>query len=161
MHTSDSVFKAFQRALEFGKRLPDAGPTGYASPWPEIVRLGHEGYSSNRQTVFSLTAAELKEYETTVSWMAFLKQESDRRILWAAASGMQGYRIAKLCRPVVSQSTISRRVMWALGFIAYKLNDGELPPGFAIQPQQHASPSELAMGSPWDVLRKPERSAEL
>jgi hypothetical protein len=154
MYTIESVLKAFQRALELAKRLPPAGPQGPKNPWPDIVRLGHEGYVDNNQRVSALTAAELADYETTVSWIAFLKNESDRRILWAYAAGLPGWKIAKRCTPAVSQSTISRRIMWALGFIKVKLNLGEAPPGFEIQsPCDKVIPGST-MASPWDVLKK-------
>ena len=135
MHTTDSVFKSLQRALEIAKRLPEAAPTGYSNPWPQVLRLGWEGYAEGSKAAPAVTDSELKEYETTLSWMAFVKAESDRRIVWAAASGMPGYRIAKRCNPVVSQSTISRRVAWALGFITFKLNNGEAPPPFEMSKQ--------------------------
>jgi hypothetical protein len=151
MHTTESVLAAFQRALELAKRLPPSGPQGLGNPWPDIVRLGHEGYVDNNKSSSTLTAAELADYEIVVSWMAFLKQEADRRILWAYAGGMPGWKIAKRCNPVVSQSTISRRIMWALAFITFKLNAGETPPAFAINPVP--LPLPMTMGSPWDIVR--------
>ncbi len=133
MTTPEQVFQAFERAVKYAMRLPAAGPAGISNPWPAILRLGFEGYVQNDKTSLPLTAAELKEFETTSSWISFLKNESDRRLLWAFAAGMPGWKIAKACRPKVSQSTLSRRLLWALGFISYKLDVGETPPAFELQ----------------------------
>lgn len=154
MHTTDSVLAAIERALEFAKRLPTAGPEGPSNPWPKIIRLGHEGYFENNTASPHLTTAELQEYEMTIAWMSFIKDEPSRRILWAYAAGLPGWKIAKRCTPVVSQSTISRRILWALGFIMVKLNLGENPPGFEIQPPCDKVTPVSAMASPWDVLKK-------
>ncbi len=131
-HTPELVFNKIERAIKLAIRLPSASPKGYTSPWPEILRLGHEGYVDNEKAKQPLTAAELQEYETTSSWMSFLKREGDRRLLWAYAAGIPGWKICKACRPVVSQSTVSRRIIWALAFISSRLDSGETPPGFEL-----------------------------
>lgn len=154
MHTTDSVLAQFKRALELAKRLPSDGPKGPTSPWPNIIRLGHEGYVDNLPKPFALTAAELAEYETTVSWMSFIREEPYRRMLWVFAAGMPCWKIAKKCNPVVSQSTVNRRLLWALGFITFKLNNNESPPGFEVQKSIANSVQDTALASPWDVLRK-------
>ena len=133
MHTAESVLTAFQRATEFAKRLPNVGPKGYGNPWPEILRLGHEGYCENDKPSPALTADEMAEYETKLSWMGFIKEDVFRRILWYYAAGVPGWKIAKAIDPRVSQSTISRRIMWVLGFIVYKVNHGEVPPVIRYQ----------------------------
>lgn len=133
MYTTDSVLDAFRRAVELAKRLPGGAPKGVFSPWPEILRVGHEGYSENANALPRLTAAEMKEYETTLSWLAFVKDETSRRVLLYYAAGVPGWKIAKgFHHPSISQSTVSRRILWALGFITFKLNAGEVPPPIAF-----------------------------
>ncbi len=131
-HTPEFVLNALERATELAKRLPSAGPAGISSTWPEILRLGNEGYIEKSVPSNPLTASEMQEYETTSSWMSYLKSEADRKILWAYAAGMPGWKIANASRPKVSQSTVSRRILWALTFIAIKLDMGEKPPGFQL-----------------------------
>lgn len=133
MHTPQTVFQAFERASKLAMRLPNGGPKGLSSPWPEILRLGHEGYCQDDKRSSPLTAVEMQEYETTASWIRFIKDANARRMLWAHAAGVPGWKIAKTSLPPVSQSTVSRRILWSLGFIAYKLNDGETPPAFEFQ----------------------------
>jgi hypothetical protein len=132
-HTPEHVFDAFVRATELAKRLPSARPASITSPWPDILRLGHEGYAENEKAKQPLTAEEMKAFEETSKWMSFLKNESDRRILWAYAAGIPGWKICKACRPAVSQSTVSRRIIWALAFISSRLDAGVAPPGFEVQ----------------------------
>ena len=129
MYTTDSVLDAFRRAVELAKRLPGGAPKGVSSPWPDILRLGSEGYSEKGMASPSLTGAEMKEYETTMSWLTFVKDETSRRVLLYYAAGVPGWKIAKgFHHPSISQSTVSRRILWALGFITFKLNAGEAPP---------------------------------
>jgi hypothetical protein len=130
MHTTESVFDAFVRATEYAKRLPTTVPKGVTSPWPSILRLGYEGYSEHEKTVTPITAREMLEYETTCLWMSFIKDESVRRLVWAFAAGVPAWKLAKAFRPRVSESTVRRKIIWALGFMMIKLNDGETPPGF-------------------------------
>ncbi len=133
MHTADTIFVAFQRAVAIALRLPCAGPTGMSNPWPHILRLGHEGYCEKGKPSSALTAAEMEEFETTSSWIGFMKHENDRRMIWACAAGVPGWKVGKALQPPVSQSTISRRMLWALGFITWKLNHNEVPPPIRLR----------------------------
>ena len=134
MHDARSILEAFKRAAILAKRLPNAGPAKVPNVWPEILRLNYQGYVENDTRSPALTAAELMEYKTTASWMSFIEDASYRRLLWIYAAGVPGWKIAKVCRPRISQSTISRKITWALAFIADKLNHGATPPAFEYHP---------------------------
>ena len=133
MPTAEAVLNAFRRATDLAKRLPAAGPKGIGNPWPEILRYGHEGYVDAKESAQPLTALEMAEYETTMTWLGFIKEPVYRRILLAYSAGVPGWRIAKAIHPKISQPTVSRRVLWALGFIAVKLDMGETPPPIEYQ----------------------------
>lgn len=128
MHTTDSVFQAFERASKLAMRLPSGAPQGVSSSWPEILRLAHEGYFENNRSSEALTSKEVEEFETTSAWIKFIDDEGTRRMLWLYASGMPGWQIAKLTQPRVSQPTVSRRILAALALITGKLNLGMSPP---------------------------------
>jgi hypothetical protein len=128
MHTCDTVLKAFQLALVLARRLPADVP----SPWPGILWFGYEGHSQKAATSSPLTPKELADYQTISPWINFIKDEPSRFILWAYASGIPHTTISERYGPKITPTMIARRVMWALGFITWKLNDGQQPPAIAL-----------------------------
>ena len=130
VHDAESILNAFQRAVKVAERLPNAGPAEVANRWPEVLQINYECLVHNIKPSNGLTTAELDEFNRTVSWSAFLKEEAHRRLLWAYASGVSSCRIAKALSPSIPESAISRRILWALAFISYKVNHGETPPRF-------------------------------
>lgn len=128
MHTCDTVLKAFQRALPLAQRLPADVP----SPWPGILWFNYEGHSQKAVTSPPLTVKELADYQTVANWINFIKDEPSRRILWAFAAGVPHTKIAARYGPKITPTMIARRVMWATGFITWKLNDGQTPPAIDL-----------------------------
>ena len=126
MYTTKTVFEAIQRAVDLAARLP--GDADLYSPWPDIRRFDYMGHNANEKKTSPLTAAELQEYETTLSWVRFIRDKHARIVLWAYVAGVSEQTIAKTYGPPVSQASISQAILWGLGFITYKLNVGEAPP---------------------------------
>lgn len=130
MHDAESILNAFRRAVKVAERIPNAGPIAVSNRWPEVLQINYECCVQNSKASNGLTAAELVEFNRTVSWSAFLKEEAHRRLLWAYASGVSSCKISKAFSPPIPESSISQRILWALAFISYKVNHGETPPRF-------------------------------
>lgn len=137
MHTTDTVFAGFQRAVELALRLPSGCPASVSDPWPVIFRLGYERHGERDLKMPPLSAAEMQEFVTIASWIRFIKDQPSRDIVWAYTAGVPALRIAKALHPKITEAMIGRRIMWALGYITWKLNDGQQPP--AIELPAHAT----------------------
>ncbi len=140
MHTTESLCNALKQALAYARRLPADAP----SPWPGILWFGHEGVGQDVPSTPPLTAVEMEEYAIISSWMNFLKEEGYRRLLWAFVAGVPHWKIAEVVGPPVTPTAVARRIMWATGFIAFKLDDGQTPPAVtppAVTPLASAATS--------------------
>ena len=160
MHTTDTVMKALRRALDLAKRLAPDDPSGPRYPWLKITHDEAAGNIGTNSKVTGLTVAELNEYSETLAWLNFLKIEGDRKILLLYAAGLSVGDIARRCNAPASQVALSKRILWAAGFIAYKLNAGENPPAFDSM-RQAPSPEATPMEPPWKYRAEPVDPAML
>jgi len=135
-HNAKTVRAAFANATSIAQCFPTALPKGPMTFWPEILRTETEKYASeDKQKLRTLTPNDIKEYEITTSWIAFIEDHVTRRLIWMVAKGLPGWKIAKILKSSahISASTVNRHANAAFSLIADKLNAGHSPPSLAAR----------------------------
>ena len=105
--SASEVEDRFEEAALTLRRLPGgAGPRGYGSSWPEVLREQRHayGYHETRLRVVP-TAREIARMEEVFDWLKLIDDPVDRRIVWMRA---EGHRWRAVCR----EAGLSRSAAW-------------------------------------------------
>ena len=97
------------------RRLPSSRVPGYISAWPPFVRSAAEAYGWEPASTQRLSPSpqSISQMEETFTWLAWLKDPDDKRIVWLRAEGV---RWKPICwRIGISRPTAGRR--WAAAMI--------------------------------------------
>lgn len=118
----------FEDAARTLRRLPAVGARGHSSAWPPIVRSAAEAYGWEPAAAPRLSPSPqaISEMEETFTWLAWLSEADDARIVWLRAEGV---RWKPICwRIGLSRATAWRRWAAALITIANRHNAGLIRP---------------------------------
>jgi peptidoglycan/xylan/chitin deacetylase (PgdA/CDA1 family) len=116
MLTPTEVEDRFEEAARTLRRLPGVRVPGYFSTWPPVVRAAIEAYgyeNAGAPIRIAPTPQAITRMEETFTWLTWLSDPDDMRIVWLRAEGV---RWKPICwRIGVSRATAWRR--WAAAMI--------------------------------------------
>lgn len=144
------VEERFEDAARTLRRLPAVRVRGYASAWPPIVRSAAEAYGWEPASAPRLSPSPqaISLMEETFTWLSWLKEPDDARIVWLRAEGV---RWKPICwRIGLSRATAWRRWAAAMITIANQHNASLVQPRRkqeskkGISPLSHKSPQDAA-----------------
>ncbi|MFM8745664.1 MAG: DUF6362 family protein [Aestuariivirga sp.] len=130
----------FEEAARTLRRLPGIGVRGHASAWPPIVRAAADAYGWEAATAPRLSPSPqaISQMEETFTWLSWLREPDDARIVWLRAEGV---RWKPICwRIGLSRASAWRRWAAALITIANRHNAGLIRP-MLPQPGKKATPA--------------------
>lgn len=89
------------------RRLPAVRVPGYISAWPPIVRSAAEAYGWENATAPRIAPSPqaISQMEEAFTWLAWLKNPDDMRIVWLRAEGVRW-------KPICWRIGISRTTAW-------------------------------------------------
>ncbi len=116
MLTPTEIEERFEEAARTLRRLPGVRVPGYFSTWPAVVRAAAEAYgyeNAGAPIRIAPTPQAITRMEETFTWLTWLSEADDMRIVWLRAEGV---RWKPICwRVGVSRATAWRR--WAAAMI--------------------------------------------
>lgn len=101
------IEERFEDAAHTLRRLPSSRVPGYISAWPPIVRSAAEAYGWEPASAPRLSPSpqSISQMEEAFTWLAWLKEPDDARIVWLRAEGVRW-------KPICWRIGISRTVAW-------------------------------------------------
>ena len=84
--TTKELAAMLEEASRTARKLPPAGPRGYASIWPQIPRSASEKFAADdRPVFFQPSGAAIDRMLACFEWVSALEEEQ-RHLLWKRAS---------------------------------------------------------------------------
>lgn len=84
--TTKELAAMLEEASRTARKLPPAGPRGYASIWPQIPRSASEKFAADdRPVFFQPSGAAIDRMLACFEWVSAL-EEDQRHLLWKRAS---------------------------------------------------------------------------